>query len=227
MLSYSTAGTQMLEIAEFLPPRPAPLWRLARQCGIQHAVGVMDFGDRSGGDTAKNAKECLPWSHSALARLKAAYEDAGFKLSVIESRPPMDKIKLGLPGRDEELDAVCDMIRNMGSLGIPVWCYEWMPVLNWVRTSMSVPTRGGAVVTGYNHEQMQKLPVIECSPASEEQLWDNLELFLKRIVPIAEQANVKLAMHPDDPPVSPVRGTTRIMLSIENFQRLINLYPSQ
>jgi mannonate dehydratase len=61
---------------------------------------------------------------------------------------------------------------------------------------------------------------------SEEQLWKNLEYFLQRIVPVAEQANVKLAMHPDDPPLSPIRGLGRIMRSVENFQRLIDLIPS-
>lgn len=212
----------MIEIAEMLPPRPTSLWRLARQCGIKHAVGVMDMNGRIG-----NAfKDDLPWSYVSLERLQAAYGDGGFELSVIESRPPMDKIKLGLPGRDEEIKAVCDMIRNMGSLGIPVWCYEWMPVLNWIRTSTSVPSRGGALVTGYDHELMCSLPAIKCSAVSEEQLWDNLESFLERVVPVAEKANVKLAMHPDDPPISPIRGLSRIMYCTENFQRLIDLYPS-
>jgi mannonate dehydratase len=61
---------------------------------------------------------------------------------------------------------------------------------------------------------------------TDEQMWDNLKYFLERVVPVAEKANVKLAMHPDDPPLSPIRGISRIMSSIENYQRLIDLVPS-
>jgi mannonate dehydratase len=61
---------------------------------------------------------------------------------------------------------------------------------------------------------------------SEDELWANLEYFLRRVVPVAERAGVKLAMHPDDPPLSPVRGVGRIMRSVENYQRLLDLVPS-
>ena len=61
---------------------------------------------------------------------------------------------------------------------------------------------------------------------SEEQLWESLEYFLKKVIPVAEEYNVKLAMHPDDPPLSPIRGLGRIMRSVDNFQRLIDLVPS-
>jgi mannonate dehydratase len=114
----------------------------------------------------------------------------------------------------------------MGKLGISVWCYEWMPFFNWMRTSTTIPTRGGALVTGYDDSLMQQAPLTEYGVVTEEQLWENLEYFLKRIVPVAEKANVKLAMHPDDPPLSPIRGLGRIMRSVENFQRLIDLVPS-
>jgi mannonate dehydratase len=211
----------MIQIAEVLPPHPDALWRMARQCGITTAVGVMDF---SGGFAVP--REDLPWSYMNLARLKSAYEDGGFRLAVLESRPPMDKVKLGLPGRDQEIESVCELLRNMGGLGIPVWCYEWMPFFNWMRTSTTIPARGGALATGYDHSLMKHAPLTEYGTVSEETLWKNLEYFLKAVVPVAEKAGVQIAMHPDDPPLSPIRGLGRIMRSVENYQRLLELHPS-
>ena len=65
---------------------------------------------------------------------------------------------------------------------------------------------------------MKEAPLTEYGIVTEEQLWDNLQYFLERVIPVAEKANVKLAMHPDDPPLSPIRGLGRIMRSVENLR---------
>lgn len=212
----------MIKIAEVLPPKPSALWKMVKQCGISHVVGVMDHSHGVEGV----AREDLPWSYMALVRVKTAYEDYGFKFDVLESRPPMNQIKLGLPGREQELQYVIDLVRNLGKLHIPVWCYEWMPIFNWMRTSTTVAARGGALATGYDHSLMREAPLTEYGVVTEEQLWENLKWFLERVVPEAEKANVQLAMHPDDPPLSPIRGLGRIMRSIDNYQNLLDIAPS-
>ena len=119
-----------------------------------------------------------------------------------------------------------DLIRNLGRLEIPVWCYEWMPIINWMRTSTTAPARGGALATAYDHGLMKDAPLTEYGLVSEETLWENLEYFLEDGGARGGEAGVKLAMHPDDPPLSPIRGLGRIMRSVENYQRLLDMYPS-
>jgi len=211
----------MIKIAESLGIQPSPLWRMVKQAGVDHVVGGL--GPNRGFDVAPDD---LPWSFPSLLRVKTAYNDFGFSLDVIESRPPMNKIKLGLPGADQELEWCCDLIRNMGKLGIPCWCPEWMPVLNWTRTSTTIPARGGALATGFDNELMKNAPLTEYGEVSEETLWKNLKIFLETVVPVAEEAGVNLAMHPDDPPLSPLRGMGRIMSSIDNYQKMLDLVPS-
>ena len=210
----------MLKIALALGTEPNPVWTLAQQAGVEHVVGSINLNPIPDASDAEQ-----PWSYKSLARVKAAYADAGFGLQVIESRPPMEKIKLGLPGRDEEIDVVRELIRNMGALEIPVWCPAWMPILMVLRTSRTIPSRGNSEVTGYDHSEMEDA-LTEHGVITEEQQWDSLKYFLESVVPVAEEANVGLAMHPDDPPLSPIRGVARIMSSIENYQKLIDLVPS-
>ena len=207
----------MLEIAEFIDPTPSPLWKLAKQAGVNLAVGGLPVDKLEPGEA--------PWDYAPLLRMKQRYEAGGFNLVVIEARPPLNKAKRGLPGRDEEIATVCTLLENMGRLGIPVWCYEWMTDFNWLRTNVSTASRGGSMVTSFDSNAVTDEPT-ELGSIGDDELWANLEYFLKKVLPVAERSNVKLSMHPDDPPLSPIRGVGRIMRSVENFQRLLDLDPS-
>ena len=207
----------MLEIAEFIAPTPSPLWKLAKQAGVDLAVGGLPFDSLQPGEGLCDL--------APLARMKGTYEAGGFKLAVIEARPPLNLAKRGLPGRDAEIDTVCTLIESMGRLGVPVWCYEWMTDFNWVRTNFATPSRGGSVVTSFDLRDVRADLTTE-PPIDEAALWANLEYFLRRVLPVAEKAGVKLSMHPDDPPLSPIRGVGRIMRSVANYQRLMDLADS-
>ena len=211
----------MIRIAEFFQPDQESLIRLVKQCGVNDVVGSMDWSEG-----LEVPKERLPWSMDKLATQKKRYEETGFYLAALENRPPMEKVKLGIEGRDREIEQVIELISNMGKLEIPVWCYEWMPIFNWIRTTTNLPSRGGALVTQFRLEDVTDPYENEYS-LTEEKLWDNLKYFLGAVVPEAESAGVKLAMHPDDPPIPLVKGTPRIMYSIDNFQQLLDLHPSE
>ena len=207
----------MMRIAEFISPTPSPVWQLALQAGVDLAVGGLPFDMLQPGERVCDL--------APLTRMQQRYADAGFTIEVIEARPPLNKAKRGLEGRDAEIDVVCELLVNMGRLGIPVWCYEWMTDFSWLRTNMATPSRGGSVVTSFDIDEVPA-DITANPPISEEKLWETLEYFLRRVLPVAEQAGVKLSMHPDDPPITPIRGVSRIMRSLPNYQRLVDMLPS-
>lgn len=233
----------MIKIAELFMPYPTRLWQLAKQVGVNHAVSVLPYeppaaeqnapaswekihGQLSLADAPRDADGAFPWDYSSLARLKVLYAEAGLELSVIESSPPMERVRLGLPGRDEEIEQIAVMLRAMGRLGIGVWCYNFLAVASWGRTALAVPTRGGALVTAFNQTEAPALAAPAGMTLTHALLWDNLRYFLERVVPVAEAAGVKLAIHPDDPPVPWMGSVPRILTNLEAFQRLLDLAPS-
>ena len=213
----------MLRLAEILlEPRPDATWAQLRQIGVEEAVGVLPRGAT---DWRGHAAE-PPWAYGPLALLRRAVEDAGLRLTVIEDNPPMDRLRLGAPGREEELEHVLELLRNMGRLGIEVLCYNWMAIVPWSRTSSALPGRGGAWVTGFDVSSWLDGPDAPEAPVEEEALWESLAWFLERAVPVAEEAGVRLALHPDDPPLSPLRGIGRIIRSLDAYDRVFALQPS-
>jgi mannonate dehydratase len=211
----------MIRLALVSRPPDAAEMRLARQLGVTDIVSILP------GRTPFPEKEQGPvWQYEDFVRLRKEVENAGLTLSVIESIPISDRITLGLPGRDEDLGRFCQSVRNMGKAGIPILCYNFMAVFNWLRTSTSTRGRGGALVTSYDHALAARLSLTHAGQLSDETMWQNFEYFLKRVVPVAEEAHVKLALHPDDPPISPVRGIARIIRSVEAFDRAFAAAPS-
>lgn len=153
-------------------------------------------------------------------------EAHGMSVAVVEGNLPIEHVVLGTEQRDAQIDELGQLLQSMGSCGVGTLCYNWMGLTDWTRTSETTPGRGGALCTEFDRQLAESLGPIEGPRVGTEQLWTNLQYFLERIVPIAEQAGVDLAMHPDDPPLSPLRGVERIMTCPEAFERLVQLVPS-
>jgi mannonate dehydratase len=209
----------MIRIAEYLQPVPTPFWTTLRQVGVDSVVSGLDRTPQS--HDHRNID--LPWEEGALRLLVKKYEDLGLQVVGIEDSPPMDGARLGLPRRDEEIEQFCTLVRSMGTVGIPMLCYNWMAVIPWLRTSTTLRGRGGALVTGFDRAALQNMPDTWAGTVLEQQLWDSFEYFIKRVAPVAEKAGVRLALHPDDPPLSPIRGVGRIMTSVAAFQRVVDM----
>ena len=227
----------MIHLSEQLSAHPAPLWELVKQCGVSNTVSLMQGAEQeqrmfaSVGDgklTAGFSDGIIPWSLEGITRDKAIFAAHGIEMIGIEDTAPMDLIRLGLPGRDEQIAHVIAQIRAMGALGITTLCYNWMAVSSWARTRTDIVSRGGALVTGFKLSDTAEMSrIAEPGEYSQEQLWDALKYFLDAVIPEAEAANVRLGMHPDDPPLQEMRGMPRIMNSIDNYRRLLEIYPSR
>jgi mannonate dehydratase len=172
-------------------------------------------------------KDAKAWEYEVLKAVKEAYAKRGLAWKVLEGTPPLDKVKLGLDGKDEEIENFIALMRNMKKVGVDVICYNWMPVINWARTDMERKGRGGSLVTAFDYEATKEMPLTAYGEVSEERMWKNIEYFLKAVVPEAEKNEIKLALHPDDPPVPKLRGIARIMRTADAFKKMIDIVPSQ
>lgn len=211
----------MIRLAMVSRPLAEGDMRLAAQMGMTDVVTTMP-----GVTMAPEPVQGPSWSFLDLLHLRHRVEAAGLTLSVIEGYQLSDRITLGLPGRDEDIERVCETIANMGRVGIPLYCYNFMAVFNWLRTSTAVRGRGGALVTRFDAADLANAPFTRGGEIDDDRMWENFRYFLHRVLPAAEAAKVRLALHPDDPPMSPVLGLARIMRSMDAFKRVLDLADS-
>ena len=187
------------------------------------------------------------WSRESISELKALTEAAGLDFDVIESVPVHEDIKLGKVTRDTYIDNYCENIKRLGEAGVKCICYNFMPVFDWTRTQLDHKLPDGSTSLVYYKEQVEKvnplesdsdltLPgwdssytreelkavVAEYNKMTEEDLWENLKYFLEKIIPVAAEYNINMAIHEDDPCWS-IFGLPRIITCEKNLDRFLGL----
>jgi mannonate dehydratase len=187
------------------------------------------------------------WPVEKLQALKERIESVGLKFDVVESIPVHEDIKQGKPTRDRLIANFQQNIRNCAAVGVKVICYNFMPVFDWTRTSVATELPDGSLTLSFDASQVLEIDpeqgialpgwdasykpdelkkiLAEYKEIGEEQLWANLEYFLKAMIPVAEEAGVRMGMHPDDPP-RPIFGLPRIVKNRDDLMRLVNIVDS-
>lgn len=188
-------------------------WKYAAQMGIRHAVvRVPEEGFEL-------------TSSSDWKSLKELYGKNGFVPCVVEPVPEdiYRHIKEGDADRDRSIDRFIQMIAILDKLNIRIICANFMAFIGWFRTGSRPRERGGAIVTEFVHEDCRDAFPIRIS---EEELWNNLRYFIEAVAPELEKHQVKLAFHPDDPPLRQIKDVRRILISKENIDKMLQLHPS-
>ena len=188
------------------------------------------------------------WDYERIIKLKETIEKAGLELSVIESVPVHEDIKMGCGDRDRYIDNYCETLRNLSKAGIDCVCYNFMPVFDWTRSDLAFTLPDGSNALIYDNETVLKMDPVKGELSlpgwdssytkedmkslldkykniSEEDLWNNLKYFLDKVIKVAEEVKVKMAIHPDDPPWS-IFGLPRIITNKKNIERFLKLYDS-
>jgi mannonate dehydratase len=196
------------------------------------------------------------WPLERLEALRDEVQETGLELEVIESVNIHEDIKKGLPTRDRYIENYCKTIENLSKIGVKCLCYNFMPVMDWARSSLAYPLEDGSTALAYDHEAVLKMhpsliaeemlsnskgyslpgwepermelisadiDFYQNMPA--DQYWANLKYFLDAVIPCAERYDVKMAIHPDDPPFS-IFGLPKIINNAENIRRFISLNSS-
>ena len=212
-----------MNLVEFVPPTPHPLWKLCLQMGITDVIVKVNPSLTGLPD---------PWRYETLSFLVSRLASAGLKVVGLEGDPfDMAPIKeygecngqdARCPSsREEALAHYCELLESMGRLGIPLLCYNFMVGTGWARTGVR-DGRGGARATYFSLAETPSAPL----KLTAEQVWENYEYFITRVMPVAERAGVRMGLHPDDPCLPALGGYARIFGSVKAYDRAYSLYPS-
>ncbi len=227
-------------------------FRFARQAGATHIVAhLTDYfrpgklSTASGDDVwGRAAHDSTHWTYDDLLALRRQINEEGLELAALENFDPghWHDVLLDGPRKAEQLEHIKSTIRNMGAVGIPCMGYYFSIAGVWGRTEIQ-SARGRARGVGFLEAQTPPetpIPngtvwnmIVDDSPppgsvpeVSSDEIWGRLEDFLTQIVPVAEEAGVRLAAHPDDPPLPVVRGMARLVTQPQHYQRLLDIVPS-
>jgi mannonate dehydratase len=182
------------------------------------------------------------WPIDRILSLKQKIEAHGLTLEVIESVPVHEDIKLGKATRDTLIANYGQTLRHLGACGVKVVCYNFMPVFDWTRTSLEMHLPDGSTTLAFDTQAIRELDVSQgiqlpgwdasyrpeqlkallrdYEALDETGLWANLDYFLRAIIPVAKEAGIKMAIHPDDPP-RPIFGLPRIVKNRADLQRVL------
>ncbi len=203
-----------------------------KQLGVNHLlVSFLKIGrdELKGKHPLPRLRESNCYETEDLVALRKWVQSHGFELSGIVSFP--EKVMLGQVGRDEEIENWNKSLRNMGDAGIPVLLYGWQidtgASMPFWRTSAENVGRGGTRIVRFDYDVARKAPLTNYGEISEKTMWDRLTYFLKAAIPVAEEAGIKMAMHPVDPEVSSLAGIARIIRSMEAYDRVFEIMPSK
>lgn len=201
-------------LTDYFYPEHDISWDYAKACGVGH--GVLRLPEEPGFDVTS-----LSHWRAVTDRLAAF----GIPPVVIEPLPNSlhDHIKRGDGLRDECIGKTIRMLEVMDRLDIRTLCFNFMAEIGWTRTDDSIPERGNATVTGFDRKDF----VPAGAEITEERLWDNYAYFVRAVVPYAEKYGIRLALHPDDPPISPLGRVGRIMTSYDHVRRALDTVPSE
>lgn len=185
-------------------------WDYAKQCGVSH--GVIRLPETEAFDVCNVAH----WQ-----QLKKSFTDFGITPLVVEPLPNClhDHIKAGDEKRDACIEKCIKMLEIMDETEIRTLCFNFMAYVGWTRTDNDIKERGNALVTGFDLHKYQ--PSSDC--ISEQEMWDNYTYFIKAVLPHAEKHGIKLALHPDDPPLAKLGDVSRIMISYENIKKAMEI----